>query len=65
VPAKIDLPSPAAQTECWALDERGERRERVPVAAAPGGHSCVNVGPEWRTLWYEILVSKTTKGSEK
>lgn len=65
VPAKIDLPSPVAQTECWALDERGERRERVPVAAAPGGRSCVNVGPEWRTLWYEILVSKTTKGSEK
>jgi hypothetical protein len=22
-------------------------------------------GPERRTLWYEILVSKTTKGSEK
>lgn len=33
----------------WALDERGQRREKL---AAEGDG--INIGPQWRTLWYEI-----------
>ncbi len=39
----------------WALDERGQRRERVPVTAA-GGFARWEIGPAHRTLWYELHV---------
>ena len=38
----------------WALDERGQRREPVPVKPAPDGSATLPLGPQWRTLWYEV-----------
>lgn len=51
VPATVTLPAKAAR--CWALDERGERAGPVPVRAVGGG-TAVDVGPQYRTVWYEI-----------
>lgn len=58
IPATITMPSKASATRCWALDERGERNAPVPVAADGEGRAVVKIGPEYRTVWYEIAVDE-------
>ncbi len=55
VPAVVTLPSSAAATRCWALDERGARTRPVPVVDADG-RARVALGPEYATVWYEISI---------
>lgn len=55
IPATLTLPVPSARVSAWALDERGQRREPVPVRDT-GGQATLDVGPAFRTLWYEIEV---------
>jgi hypothetical protein len=43
--------------EVWALDSTGARKVRVPVRYE-GGSAVFEVGPEYETLWYEIVVSR-------
>lgn len=57
VPAEITLPSPASRTNCWALDGRGCRQREVPVSADADGRAVIVIGPDCRTVWYEIAVS--------
>ena len=57
IPATITLPSKAAGTKCWALDERGERAKAVLVSADGDGRAAVKIGPEYKTVWYEIAVA--------
>jgi hypothetical protein len=58
VPATITLPLEAGTTmRAWALDGRGQRGEEVPVKAAAGNATMV-IGPEFKTLWYEIELAK-------
>ena len=56
IAAKITMPSKASATKCWALDERGERRESVPVLADAGGRAVFDISDKYRTVWYEIAV---------
>ncbi len=56
IPATITLPSKAAATKCWALDERGERKASVPVTADANGQAVVKIGPAYKTVWYEITL---------
>ena len=35
--------------KAWALDERGQRRAEIPVA-----NGTLEIGPQHRTLWYEV-----------
>ncbi|MDI9445071.1 MAG: carbohydrate binding domain-containing protein, partial [Planctomycetota bacterium] len=56
IPAAVTLPSEAARTACYALDERGDRKAEGPVATAPGGCR-IEIGPQYRTVWYEIAVA--------
>jgi hypothetical protein len=56
IPARFTVPFAAAQVEVWALDERGQRRITVPCQAAPDGHAIIAIGPQWKTLWYEVAV---------
>jgi hypothetical protein len=56
IPARLVLPIPADRVEAWALDERGQRREPLPVQAAGKDHAALTLGPQWRTLWYEVQV---------
>ena len=53
VPLRLALP--AERVECWALDEAGERRQPFP-AAVRNGRATIAVGPEFRTVWYEIQI---------
>lgn len=55
IPAEITLPLKARQVRCWALDENGARREAVTVRRS-GRCSVIAIGPEYKTIWYEIDV---------
>ena len=46
--AKIELPG-GGKFKAWALDERGQRRAEIPVA-----NGTLEIGPQHRTLWYEV-----------
>lgn len=52
VSATITLPL-LSGAKAWALDERGQHKTEVPVKTVDG-KSVVEIGPEWKTLWYEI-----------
>ena len=56
VPLTLTLPAKADTVACWALDGRGERKAEVPVKADADGRATVAVGPEFRTVWYELAV---------
>ena len=56
IPATVTLPAPPAKTTCWALDERGERKAKMPVTADADDHAVIAIGPAWQTVWYEINV---------
>jgi hypothetical protein len=54
IPARITLPLPPGAVQAWALDERGQRKTPVPVRAEGSGRATITIGPEWKTLWYEV-----------
>lgn len=54
IAARIRLPVPVARVSAWALDERGERRQAIPVTG--GDVAELLTGPQYRTLWYELEV---------
>ncbi len=54
IPARITLPMPASMVQAWALDERGARKTRVPVTADSQGRAVIQIGAQYRTLWYEV-----------
>jgi hypothetical protein len=56
IPARIAIPASADRVQAWALDERGKRRERIPVEAVSPKGAALNIGPRWRTIWYEVEV---------
>jgi hypothetical protein len=56
IAARLTLPVPAARLRAWALDERGQRQSALPVQDG-GGKASVALGPQWRTLWYELEVA--------
>ncbi len=56
VSATVTLPSDPARTTCFALDPRGERAGEVPVTQAADGGSVIAISPQYRTVWYEIVV---------
>ena len=37
-------------------DERGARKASVPVTADSDGRAVVKIGPEYKTVWYEITL---------
>lgn len=54
IPARITLPYPADKVEAWALDEKGMRKQRIEVGRDERGMAVISIGPQWRTLWYEV-----------
>jgi hypothetical protein len=56
VPVHVTLPVGAWRVRAWALDERGQRRTELPVAAIGEGKAMVRVGRDNRALWYEVEV---------
>ena len=54
IPATVKLASKARKTRCWALNERGKRMKRVKVQKAEDGCAQIEIGPKYKTVWYEI-----------
>ncbi len=52
IPATVTLKAESAR-RVWALDTMGHRASEVPAAFA-GGMVTFTVGPQFKTLWYEI-----------
>ena len=38
------------------LDESGNRVKEVPVKRGASGKAVIEIGPQYRTVWYEITV---------
>ncbi|MDW8291261.1 MAG: carbohydrate binding domain-containing protein [Armatimonadota bacterium] len=57
ISARITLPMPASVVQVYALDGRGGRTVRVPVGRTADGKAVVEIGPQYGTLWYEVVAS--------
>jgi hypothetical protein len=49
------LTTAAKAARIQALDGNGERAGEVPTTLA-AGKLCFEIGPQFKTLWYEIVV---------
>ncbi len=57
VAAHLTLPVPASRVRAWALDPTGRRAR--PVAVKDSGQGCaIDIGPQYRTLWYLVEVRR-------
>ncbi len=56
--ACIDLPSSLSSenAECWALDEKGERKSEVRIRKRKDNSSFIEISEKYQTIWYEISV---------
>ncbi|MDR3710355.1 MAG: cellulase family glycosylhydrolase [Capsulimonadaceae bacterium] len=52
IPATVTLAN-ASVKHVWALDPTGARVKEVPVTVS-GGKASFTIGPDYRTVWYEI-----------
>ena len=58
IPATITLDGLRAENvKVYALDESGNRAKDVPVADKDGV-AAFEIGPEYRTIWYEVVVGR-------
>ncbi len=55
IPAVITMRSNPDKTKCYALDERGERKQEILVEA-DNGNSKIEISPKHQTIWYEMEV---------
>ena len=55
IPATLDLPVPADRVEVHALDAAGNRRAAVTCESSHG-RACIQIGPRYKTVWYEIVI---------
>ena len=58
IPATVTLATKARRTRCWALDEHGQRYKKVPVKKSSDKKAVIEIGPEYKTVWYEIETRK-------
>ncbi len=57
IPAVIELAASASAATVYALDGGGGRA--VPVSCrVDGGKLTLEIGPKWRTLWYELEIER-------
>jgi len=55
IPARLTLAVPAENVKVFALDPNGDRKAEVPVQKTEIG-CAFEIGPEFKTVWYEIEV---------
>ncbi len=54
-PASVAFAVDPERVSAWALDERGQRAEELHVAS-DDGRALLQLGPPYRTLWYEVEI---------
>ena len=55
VTASVAVAVDSERVSAWALDERGQRAEELQVAS-DDGRALLQLGPPYRTLWYEVEI---------
>ncbi len=54
IPVELLLPASYRERQLFALDGRGEHTRRVPLEKQSDGLLKASLGPQWKTLWYEL-----------
>lgn len=52
IPAQVTLANPNI-AHAWALDPTGKRLKEAPLTKS-GGNTIFSIGPDYRTVWYEL-----------
>ena len=55
IPATLTLRADSAKVALFPLDQNGDRGTRIP-AAGNGTEARLEIGPQHRTVWYELVV---------
>ena len=56
VNAVVAFPVRATRLKAWALDEAGNRKTPLKIEAV-GDTSRLRLGPDFKTVWYEVEIS--------
>ncbi len=56
IPLELHLPASQQARHLFALNGRGERIAPIPVKKQLDGSLKATLGPQWKTLWYELSV---------
>lgn len=56
VPAEVVIPASPDRVKFYALDEAGRPRQAIPVEESAGGQALLRLGPQYKTLWYEVQI---------
>lgn len=56
IEAELALSGLANQVQCFALDENGLRTQELRVGANENGDAILRISPEFKTLWYELII---------
>jgi len=58
VPLRLSLRNAGQTVRAFSLEPDGTRREEVPPVVGGGDVTAFRLGPEHRTLWYEVVVEE-------
>jgi len=56
IPAKLSFAGLRGRVKCFALDPDGNRTQEVTVTSTEAGEAVVEIGPQYKTVWYELIV---------
>ncbi len=58
IPAEITIPADAASVKVYALNHHGNRITEIPVTTNEAGKTVISIGPQYKTVWYEISIEE-------
>lgn len=58
IDARLSFDGVGGTMKCYALDPDGNRMQEVPVVSDENGKAVLEIGPEYKTIWYEITVAQ-------
>jgi len=56
IPATLSFAGLSGRVKCFALDPDGNRTQEVAVGSSPAGEAVLEIGPQYKTVWYELIV---------
>ena len=56
IEAEISFAGLRDRVKCFALDPDGNRMQEVPVTATSTGEAMLKISPDYKTVWYELIV---------
>lgn len=56
IEATLEFEGLGGRLQCYSLDPDGNRMEEVKAESLPDGKAVIKIGPDYRTIWYELIV---------